>query len=81
MAEFTLDVIKMAKKMDLEFLNGKMAGNIEAIGKKGFSMEKENLLLKKKLLKAYGRMGKGLIKDETNSKKFCTKLYILSALG
>ena len=53
-------IIKMIKKMDLEFLNGQMEKNIKVIGKMENKMAKENFifLLKINGKKEFGKMEK-----------------------
>ena len=45
MAEDIKEIIKMIKKMDIEFLNGLMEKNIKDIGKMENKMGKENFIM------------------------------------
>ena len=52
--------IKMIKKMDMVYLNGKMEKNIKGNGKMVSKMEKENFIFLRKIFgkREFGKMGK-----------------------
>ena len=60
MEENTKEPMKTIKSMDLEFIHGKMAGSMKAIGKMANSTGMDSLYRERREGREFGRMEKGL---------------------